>query len=106
MRSNTEVLGLVSIEKIPSDQRIEIKLLASSRINVGPDKVFGLIVGNLIAFSCREAVKTYGINAAVSLVPKTKLKPYYIHQYGFLDGGRQLFLEGSTLLRIIAKYPA
>jgi len=42
--------------------------------------------------------------ACVSLIPKTRLKQYYIGKYGMKDAGWQLLLDGKELLQLIKKY--
>ena len=101
---NDVILGLMSLEKIDSDSRIEIKLLAVSVENRGSGKEYERIAGTLIGYACREAIKRYGNLACVSLTPKTKLKPHYIAKYGMLNAGKQIFLEGLPLLRILNNY--
>ena len=100
-----EILGLMALDNFPSEQqRMEIKLLSVSKEIVGKNKKYDRIAGNLIAFSCRESVKLYGINALVSLLPKTKLKPHYIRLYGMQNAGRLVFLSGKPLLKLIQEY--
>jgi hypothetical protein len=99
------IIGLVALVDTPTDQRIEVKLLASSLKNVGAEKVYEGIAGCLIAFACREALVRYGDLACVSLLPKTELKQHYMKKYGMLDGGRQVYLEGIELIELIKKYP-
>ena len=70
----------------------------------GKKQAYDRITGTMIAFACREAVKLYEINACVSLIPKTELKRHYLSIYGMSDAGRQLFLEGTSLLNLINKY--
>ncbi|PWJ91290.1 hypothetical protein BC749_1192 [Flavobacterium araucananum] len=99
-----EILGLMSLKDIPSESRIEIVLLASSVINTGKNKIYDEIAGNLIAFACRESIKLFAENACVSLHPKTELRNYYMTKYGFENGGRQIYLDSTTLFNLIAKY--
>ena len=99
-----DILGVMALVDVPEESRIEIHLLACSKENVGKHKVYEGIAGHLIAFACRKAVKQYGRNACVSLVPKTRLKRHYIRKYGMIDAGWQLFLEGKVLNDIILKY--
>ena len=49
------ILGLMALEDIPGDKRIEIKLLASSKENRGAHKKLEGISGCLIAWACRLA---------------------------------------------------
>ncbi|MBI2257465.1 MAG: N-acetyltransferase [Flavobacteriia bacterium] len=98
------ILGLMSLVNDKGDKRIEISLLAVSKENRGKNKRFDRITGILIAFACRTAIKYYGIEACVSLVPKTRLKQYYIDQYQMTDAGWQVFLTGQSMLNILKKY--
>ncbi|WP_118976436.1 N-acetyltransferase [Taibaiella koreensis] len=99
-----DILGVMALIDFPRESRIEISLLACSLENVGENKTYEGIAGNLIAYAGRLAVKRYGKNACLSLVPKTRLKKHYIDKYGMLDAGWQLFLEGKVLNDIILKY--
>jgi hypothetical protein len=99
-----EIVGLMSCFDDERDKRIEIKLLSVSKENRGKNKRYERIAGTLIGYACKEAMKRYGIEECVSLVPKTQLKHHYIEQYGMIDSGRQVFLEGEQLLRILKEY--
>lgn len=99
-----DILGVMALVDIPSDQRVEIRLLASAKENVGKGKVYEGIAGCLIGFACRESVKKYGDLACVSLLPKTELKEHYRKKYGMNDAGFQLFVEGLSLINLINKY--
>jgi len=101
---DNEILGLMSLKIVSRDSRIEIVLLAASVKNTGKDKIYDGIAGNLIAFACRESMKQFGVMACVSLHPKTELKNYYMTQYGFLDAGRQIFLENTSLINLLTKF--
>lgn len=92
-----EILGVMALAYESGDNRIEVKLLASSRENVGINKKFEGIATCLLAFACGEALKNYGYLACVSLVPKTLLKAHYMQKYSMLDAGAQVFLEGKRL---------
>ncbi|MDF3029356.1 MAG: hypothetical protein K0S23_3663 [Fluviicola sp.] len=98
-----EILGVMSCRH-HEDERIEIVLLAVSKDNRGRNKKYDRITGNLIGFACKEAMKYYGINGCVSLVPKTSLRQHYMDFYGMEDAGRQIFLEGGSLLNILREY--
>ena len=87
----------MALARHPGDNRLEIKLLASSKENIGVNKKFEGIVACLLAYACSESLKSYGDLACVSLIPKTALKVHYLTIYNMLDGGRQVFLEGKRL---------
>lgn len=67
---DNEILGLMSLKEYPSEDRVEIVLLASSIDNTGKNKIHEGIAGALIAYACRESIKLFGENACVSLTPK------------------------------------
>ncbi|MCD6065648.1 MAG: hypothetical protein K0S33_474 [Bacteroidetes bacterium] len=103
-KDSDEILGLISLIHFADEQRYEINLLAVSKENRGRTKMYDGIAGNLIAYACRLAVKLYAENGCVSLLPKTELRTHYMRKYGMLPAGRQLFLEGLPLLRLLQKY--
>ncbi|WP_416865896.1 MAG: N-acetyltransferase [Imperialibacter sp.] len=103
-RNTGDILGLMSLEVIPAESRIEIRLLAVSKENRGSTKVYDHITGNLIAFAGIQATKLFGDLACISLVPKTELIRHYMETYAMLQAGRSLFLDGRELLDLIAKY--
>ncbi len=100
----SEILGVMSIVEIDEEERIEIKLLAVSKENVGANKNYERIAGNLIALAAKTAVIKYAENAAISLIPKTELGQHYMNKYGFEQAGRNLFLEGEKIINIINEF--
>jgi hypothetical protein len=99
-----DILGLISIDIVEEEKRIEIRLIAIAKEQVGIFKTLDRIAGNLFAFAARLGVKKFGVFAAISLLPKTALRQYYMHKYGFKEAGSSLFLEGKSLLNIIKTY--
>ena len=104
LKDKDDILGLMSLELIPAEFRIRISLLALSAENVGRAGRYEGIAGCLIAYACRLAVSQFGEKACVSLVPKTKLRQYYINEYGMLTAGNSLYLADEPLLQILSKY--
>lgn len=105
IENEEEILGLMSLIHFDQEQRIEIHLLAVSKVNVGQNKVYERIAGNLIAYACRECVKLHPEYACVSLIPKTDLKQHYVNHYGMIDdGGDHVYLEGMSLYQLINNY--
>lgn len=104
LRGNEDILGLIALIDYPAEERTEIKLLVSSIENIGKGKKYDRIAGCLIAYAGREAVKKFGNYPALSLVPKTELRQYYIEKYQMTDAGWQLYLEGVQLFNIINEY--
>lgn len=99
-----EILGVLALIEYDAELRIEIKLLAVAKENVGSTKRYAGIAGCLIAFACRRSVLKYGAFACVSLVPKTNLVKHYIQEYNMKHAGWQLFLDGIELQQILRKY--
>ncbi|WP_207422837.1 hypothetical protein [Desertivirga brevis] len=104
VENEDEILGLIAIYDHKEEQRLEIKLLACAEEHVGKEKRYMDVAKCLIAFAGREAIKRHSDFPCISLLPKTSLKHHYIEAYGFLDGGRQIYLEGNELINLIRKY--
>ena len=104
LSNSEEILGLMSLVQFEEEQRFEIKLLAVAKENRGKEKVYEGIVGNLIAYACRDCRRLYNSEGGVSLIPKTKLRPHYIKKYGMLDVGWHLLLQGNALTKLLYKY--
>ena len=99
-----EILGLISLDIIKEESRIEIRLLAVSKDNRGSRKRFKNIAGNLIAYAGIKAVQLFGAMACISLIPKTELITHYKEKYGMLQAGKSLYLDGLELIQLIQKY--
>ena len=101
---SNEILGLVSLQHIDDEYRIQIRLLAVSSSQIGVGKTIAGIAGNMIAYAYRLAVNKYGFLAAVSLLPKTILTKHYMTMYGFEQAGKHLFLEGENLHKLLKRF--
>lgn len=101
---DAEILGLVSFERIPLEWRIHIRLLTVSIENKGKEKQYARIVGNLITFVAKEALKDYGEMSCVSLIPKSKLAAHYMGTYGMRQTGMTLSVELPEILELITRY--
>jgi hypothetical protein len=99
-----DILGVMALIDYPIENRIEIKLLASSIENRGRNKKYDRIAGCMIAFACDLSAKKYFINACVSLVPKTALLNHYKEKYYMIWAGRQLYLDGYALQKLVNEY--
>jgi hypothetical protein len=98
------ILGVIGIVDFEEEMRLEIKLIANSKDNIGRNKKYEGIAGCLIAFSCRKAFRKYGDLACVSLIPKTELIAHYTEKYYMVYAGWQLYLEGKSLRKLIKEY--
>ena len=101
--SNEQIMGLLSIERVIEELRIEIRLLEISTENIGKSKLYDRIAGILIAFACKESFKN-GFYGFVSLIPKTKLIKHYTEKYGFQQFGRHLAIELQESLILMNRY--
>lgn len=99
-----DILGLVSCERISIEWRIHIRLLTVSHEIKGSDKKYENIVGNLITFISKIAVKEYAEFACVSLKPKGVIAQHYIDKYGMNKTGVTLSVEISEILNLINTY--
>jgi hypothetical protein len=70
-------IGLMSFEQIVSDKRIHIRLICASRKNVGKNKRYEGIVGNMMGYASKESIRLFGAEACVTLLPKTELTKHY-----------------------------
>lgn len=104
IEGSEEILGVMALVEHADECRVEIKLLANSKENIGADKHYDGIAGCLIAFAGRVAVNKFSDDACISLIPKTELKGYYMQKYHMLNAGWQLYLEKESLARVIKKY--
>lgn len=99
-----EILGVISVERIPTEWRIHIRLLTVSRENKGKDKKYDKIAGNLIAYVSKLAVEEFGELACISLRPKTLIAQHYIDKYNMNKTGITLSLEVPEILDLINQY--
>jgi hypothetical protein len=100
----SKILGLVSIERIPEEWRIHIRLLSVSADNKGKQKLYERIVGNLLTFISKLAIKDFAELACVSLKPKSSNAKHYIESYGMNITGATLSLELAEIINLIEKY--
>ena len=98
---SNEILGLISLERIPQEWRIHIRLLTVSVENKGRDKEYDKIAGNLITYAAKKAVADYGEFACVSLRPKSQIAQHYIDNYKMRATGMTLSIEVPEILDLI-----
>lgn len=101
---SNEILGLISLERIPNEWRVHIRLLTVSIENRGRNKKYEHIAGNLIAFCAKIAVSDYAEFACVSLRPKSEIAQHYIDKYNMTPTGILLSLEVPEILDLINLY--
>jgi hypothetical protein len=104
IEGQTDILGLISIERIPSEWRIHIRLITVSKENKGKEKIYEKVAGNLIAHVAKMTVEEFGVLACVSLKPKSSLIQHYIEKYKMNVTGKTLSLEVPEIINLINLY--
>ncbi|MFO7657079.1 MAG: hypothetical protein R6W78_08430 [Bacteroidales bacterium] len=104
IKGSSDILGLVSIERIPQEWRIHIRLLTVSKENKGNEKKYDKIAGNLIAYVAKIAIREFGELACVSLRPKSQIAQHYIHKYNMNITGMTLSIEVPEIIDLINSY--
>lgn len=99
-----EILGLVSLERIPNEWRIHIRLITVSKENKGTGKKYDRITGNLITHAAKIAILEFGELACVSLRPKSQIAQHYIDTYNMNITGITLSIEVPEILDLIKIY--
>lgn len=97
------ILGLLSIEDIPKELRLHIRLIEVNANDIGRQKEYENIAGCLIAFTCKQSFKK-NYDGFVSLYSKTELRKLYTEKYGFQELGMNLYTELSNSEELIKKY--
>jgi hypothetical protein len=104
LKGQKDILGLISIERIPSEWRIHIRLLTVSIENKGRGKTLENITGNLIAYIAKIAVAEFGEMACISLRPKSAIAQHYVDKYKMRVTGMTLSLEVPEIINLINQY--
>jgi len=101
---SSDILGLISLERIPNEWRIHIRLLTVSVENKGKNKTYNKIAGNLITHAAKIAVEDYAEFACVSLRPKTEIAKHYIKTYNMVSTGLTLSIEVPEIVHLINRF--
>lgn len=104
IKGSSDILGLVSMERIPQEWRIHIRLLTVSKENKGNEKKYDKIAGNLIAYIAKIAISEFGELACVSLRPKSQIAQHYIDKYNMNITGMSLSIEVPEIIDLINLY--
>lgn len=103
LAAEEEILGLISVEDIPKELRIHVRLIEVNSENRGEHKKYDHVAGCLFAFACRLAFKKK-YEGYVSLYSKTELVDHYKKKYGFREFGMNLYTELVNSEELIKKY--
>ena len=93
------IQGLVSFEK--NDGFVYLHLIENSTINIGNNKKYIGVAGNLVAFVCKMSAE-YGFEGVVVFEPKTALIPHYEKTLGavLIGNHRMAIFEGDAKVLI------
>jgi hypothetical protein len=100
---NLEIIqGLISITE--REDHIYMHLIESAPFNLGQNKVYVGVPGNLVAFACRLAFHR-GFEGYVSFTSKTQLVEHYHKTLGAVCiGGNLMVINTGSALKLIDKY--
>jgi hypothetical protein len=101
-QNQTVIQGLISFS-IESDH-VFMHLLESAPFNIGKNKVYNGVPGNLIAFACRISFLN-GKGGYVGFTSKTELIAHYVKTYRATHiGGQRMIIFPKEALFLINKY--
>lgn len=96
------VQGLISLKVKPD--HVYMFLLESSPFNIGKNKLYVGIPGNLVAFACKLSFQR-GCEGFVSFESKTKLIDHYVNMLGaYHFGGHLMVIDTLAANKLIDKY--
>ncbi len=100
---NLEIIqGLISITE--REDHVYMHLIESSPFNLGRNKVYIGVPGNLVAFACRISFHR-GFDGYVSFTSKTQLIEHYEKTLGAINvGGHLMVINTDAALKLIDKY--
>lgn len=96
------IQGLVSLSE--KEDHVYMHLIESAPFNLGRDKVYLGVPGNLVAFACRLSFHR-GFAGYVSFMAKTKLIKHYEDTLGAVSiSGQLMIINNQSALRLVNKY--
>lgn len=103
IEENTAVIqGIVSFS-VESDH-IYMNLLESAPFNIGANKVYEGVAGNLVAFVCKTSFQR-GYEGFVAFTSKTQLIEHYEKSLGaYHFGGHRMIIPTHSAKKLVEKY--
>lgn len=103
IRNNPEIVqGLISISN--SDDHYYIHLIESAPFNLGKNKLYEGVPGNLFAFACKIS-RDSGYQGFVSFTSKSRLIDHYEKTLGASHiGAQKMVIFPQEALKLIRKY--
>jgi len=101
--SNPHIIqGLASLTIKPD--HVYLNLLENAPFNIGKDKLYEGVAGNLVAFACKLSFQRGG-QGFVSFQAKTKLIDHYVKTLGaYHFGGHLMVIDSIAAQKLIDKY--
>ena len=101
--NNTEIIqGLISIED--KGDHIFVNLIENAPFNIGKQKLYEGVPGNLFAFACKLSWDK-GNEGFVSFISKTKLMEHYNKTLGAVNVfDHRMVIEPREALKLIKRY--
>jgi hypothetical protein len=98
----TVIQGLISFT-VRTDN-VFMHLVESAPFNIGRNKIYEGVPGNLVAFACKTSFN-HGLQGFVSFVSKTKLIDHYIKSLGaYHFGGHLMVITTDPAQILVDKY--
>jgi hypothetical protein len=103
IRDNPNIIqGLVSISDY--NDHFYLHLVESAPFNLGKNKLYEGVPGNLFAFTCKQSWDK-GYQGFVSFTSKTKLIEHYTNSLGAIHvGSHKMVIFPNEALKLIKKY--
>ena len=96
------IQGALSIRK--EADHVFMNLLENAPFNIGRQKLYEGVAGNLVAFACKLSFQS-GFEGFVAFTAKTKLIRHYIDTLGaYHFGGHRMVIETHSAKNLIEKY--
>lgn len=96
------IQGLLSVKK--EADHIFMNLLENAPFNVGRNKLYEGVAGNLVAFACKLSFQ-YGFEGFVSFTSKTNLIDHYEKSLGaYHFGGHKMIIPTHSAKLLVEKY--
>jgi hypothetical protein len=96
------IQGVLSIRK--ESDHIFMNLLESAPFNIGRNKLYEGVAGNLVAFACKLSFQ-FAFDGFVSFTAKTKLINHYEETLGaYHFGGHRMIIATESSKKLVEKY--
>lgn len=100
---NADIIqGLLSIHK--ESDHIFMNLLENAHFNIGKNKLYEGVAGNLVAFACKLSFQ-FGFEGFVAFTAKTRLIQHYENVLGAYHlGGHRMIIPSHAAKELVDKY--